>query len=482
MAKFKDLAFQRLLSASREKDKRRFRSPWRTQTQKKVQKATSAEKTKKKLERLAAKRTYQEALRDSHVEIVGMAEKLRQQFGKHSLEYYLQELMQTSRVNKKGKQTGHWNAFVSQEVKRRNENCEAGKTKLKAHELMTDISTAWHKMSKAEQVESTKETLAQLRDTREMRDVGTHNVPIAAFHDTRTTLLNVSEEIKKLHARTNLKVLLIGVRSNHEQYTRPFVLTTSDRVNDFMVLTQRETPNDFAIRLEGYCLSGVQGVTQNYVQELSHKRKKIATLITIKLREAASGKVARMNYQNFASITERFSLVIKGWPLKTFCAPSDISSRTELDILLNAWTNGTAWFYKMSRDEYNQWLKNPQQPSDLVPTPTTSELLSANTAIPDAAIPDTAGSDVPDATAPAGIVPDAHEPSPSDTSSTFMSRSTTSSAAPVTSNFVNVVQTSDGAFVNVTKKARKPRKDKGQPRKKRRMDLETADASLSNHT
>ncbi|KAG6819388.1 hypothetical protein H0H93_012294 [Arthromyces matolae] len=471
MAKVKTSAFQRLLSASRDKDKRRFRTPWRTRTRNKVQKATGAEKAKKKLERLTAKRTYQEALRDCHSEIAHMAEKLRQRFGKHSVDYYLQELMQTSRVNKKYKESGHWNAFVSQEAKRINDNRKDGEPRLKANKLMPEISAAWAKMSKEERIESTKDTLAELRERREMRNIGTHNVPISAFHDTRSTLTTIADEIQKLHERTKLEVLLIAVRSSREHYTRPFVLTTSDRVNDFMQLTLRETPDDFAMRFEGYCLSGVQGITRNYVQELSNKRKTISSLITIKLKEAASGTIARMNYQNFASITERFSLVIKGWPLKTFCPPSDISSRTELDILLNAWTNGTAYFYKMSRTEYNEWLENRDRSGELSITgrsnlPSASINVGANGSSVDTGSMETPSATV-DTDADAEVT--GHSTTHNPSSSPALSL-TEAAATPLTTNFVNLVQTSDGIVVQATKKARKPRKDKGQPRKKRRTE------------
>ncbi|KAG6819073.1 hypothetical protein H0H93_015742 [Arthromyces matolae] len=462
--KTKDSAFHRLLSASREKDKRRFRLPWRTRTQKKVQKATAAEKAKKKVERLAAKRSYQEALRDTRDKITHMAEELRQRFGKHSVKYYEQEIIQTSRLNKKQRAPGHWNAFVSQEVKRRNENRDPGEVRLKAHQMMTDISAAWRNMSDEQKIESTKETLKQLQETRELRDVGTHNVPISAFHDSRATLEKIGEEIQRLHTRTRLEVLLVAVRSSREHYTRPFVLATSDRVDDFMELTLRETANDFALRLEGYCLSGVQGVTRNYVQELSYKRKTIASLITIKLKEAASGTIARMNYQNFGSITERFSLVIKGWPLKTFCAPSDISSRTELDILLNAWTNGTAFFYKLSRTEYNEWLeKRDGQPS------AQAAISNESASHVSAPVDTSAGVDTSSIDAGTDAPDTENSPLPNNCLSSATS-STPPFSMPLTTNFVNMVQTSDGTVMQAAKKARKPRKDKGQPRKKRRTE------------
>lgn len=44
--------------------------------------------------------------------------------------------------------------------------------------------------------------MTELREVREMRDVGSHNVAISSFHDTRVTLELLDEEVRILfHCR-----------------------------------------------------------------------------------------------------------------------------------------------------------------------------------------------------------------------------------------------------------------------------------------
>ncbi len=49
------------------------------------------------------------------------------------------------------------------------------------------------------------------------------------------------------------------MRSNHEDYNPPFVFYTGDRVGTFFELISKNTIQDFAVKLEAYCISGVDG-------------------------------------------------------------------------------------------------------------------------------------------------------------------------------------------------------------------------------
>lgn len=64
--------------------------------------------------------SYQEALQNAQNEVVKLGEKLRAQFQKHTVSYYIEEIIQVSRRQKVKKDVGPWNAFVSMEVKRIN--------------------------------------------------------------------------------------------------------------------------------------------------------------------------------------------------------------------------------------------------------------------------------------------------------------------------------------------------------------------------
>lgn len=113
--------FQRLLSASRVTSTHQLRTPWRTRTKRVSIKLTPAEKAEKKARRQSEKTHYQEALQAAHAELWRIAEGLRNEFQKHSTQYYMEEITQISRLQKKQKIAGAWNAFVSKEVKRMNQ-------------------------------------------------------------------------------------------------------------------------------------------------------------------------------------------------------------------------------------------------------------------------------------------------------------------------------------------------------------------------
>lgn len=165
-----------------------------------------------------------------------------------------------------------------------------------------------------------------------------------------------------------------------------------------------------------------------------------------------------MYYQNFdTKITEKYGIIIKGWPLGQFCCPSDVKSRVELEVLFNAWKSGTAHFYKLSQQEYDEWLQRSLTPTPMIidsasalhdtnpgdgtnpgDVNSSSTAISANPAIPEQVMPPTLQA-----------VP-------------------TTAPGPLALNFVNMgVSGGDGTFVAVTKKVRQPRRDKGVPRGKR---------------
>ena len=70
-----------------------------------------------------------------------------------------------------------------------------GAQRKKANELMGPISDKWRTISNEECESYTEETVAALCDTRKMRELGSHNVPISSFHDVRVTLEKLEEEI-----------------------------------------------------------------------------------------------------------------------------------------------------------------------------------------------------------------------------------------------------------------------------------------------
>lgn len=67
--------------------------------------------------------------------------------------------------------------------------------KKKAHELSTQIKAEWAAMTETEREEATHAAVEKLKEAREMRKEGVHNVPITQFHDVRGTLSRIENEV-----------------------------------------------------------------------------------------------------------------------------------------------------------------------------------------------------------------------------------------------------------------------------------------------
>lgn len=70
-----------------------------------------------------------------------------------------------------------------------------------------------------------------------------------------------------------------------------------------------------------------------------------------------------MNYVNFhENIVLRYKIYIRGWPTNIpFIAPSLINSLPDLQTLADAWTNGTARWASLNKDELKQYQKNVEE-------------------------------------------------------------------------------------------------------------------------
>ena len=68
------------------------------------------------------KASYNEALDAAYAIVHAEAVKLKEQFGAHSEQYYMEEIMQLSRLGRKNRRSvNHWNVYLRNEVKRLND-------------------------------------------------------------------------------------------------------------------------------------------------------------------------------------------------------------------------------------------------------------------------------------------------------------------------------------------------------------------------
>jgi hypothetical protein len=62
-----------------------------------------------------------------------------------------------------------------------------------------------------------------------------------------------------LHARTSVEMVCFVVRSELEQYNKPFFFATSQHVESFFNTVLNTNLADLSLRLEAFVLSGIQG-------------------------------------------------------------------------------------------------------------------------------------------------------------------------------------------------------------------------------
>ncbi len=86
--------------------------------------------------------------------------------------------------------------------------------------------------------------------------------------------------------RTGDEICLIVVRSDTSHFNPPESFSTSQRVEDFFEASLNVPVSDVAARMEGYMVSGVQGVVRTYTQKLQKDKHDLAELIKDKLRKS----------------------------------------------------------------------------------------------------------------------------------------------------------------------------------------------------
>ena len=199
--------------------------------------------------------------------------------------------------------------------------------------------------------------------------------------------------------------------------------------------------------------------------------------------------VPRMYYTNFDSaITEKYHVIIEGWPLEKFCSPSDIASRNEVSVLMASFESGATRFRKLSPTEFKKWTEERLSPAvnsspdatdsssspSSDPTPTHETPVQSPSAPPLGSQESTSSpqesisNEEPGPSTGRVSDPDFENIPPQSTVPAKRKQGHAerpSSRHPLTNTFINAgVTSSNGATVMVNAKARKPRADKGKKR------------------
>ena len=72
-------------------------------------------------------------------------------------------------------------------------------------------------------------------------------------------LTQVPSQLEELHGRTNNEFLLIAVRTRIEDLNPPYVFYSGERVADCMKTLTKHSVQDVAVKMEAYCLRGLEG-------------------------------------------------------------------------------------------------------------------------------------------------------------------------------------------------------------------------------
>ncbi|KAF9068256.1 hypothetical protein BDP27DRAFT_1166056, partial [Rhodocollybia butyracea] len=286
------------------------------------------------------------------------AAEIHERFPQLSVDLIVTDIFQSERLQSATKDVGRYSAFVSLESKRLNAEVPEGQPRRKVHEMSSEIAAKWREMSEEEKDVATKGELAHLRDRRANKEIGEHRVPAAAAHDSFLTLERVQENLERLNIRTGDEHLLISTRGSNKVFHKPFVFASSDRVVEFFNNAYKDVPTEMGYRMDAFMVSGVEGLARTQVQVLTKLKKDISQLIFRKLRKNALAGLRLDEWFTsvfIESITRRYGIIVKNWPLPEFKNPSSVGTKTELDILWNAWNTDATHFYRMTSSEHSEW-------------------------------------------------------------------------------------------------------------------------------
>ncbi|KDQ18598.1 hypothetical protein BOTBODRAFT_185150 [Botryobasidium botryosum FD-172 SS1] len=359
------------------------RTSWRTRTKKAIKK-TAAEKRLARARNRKEREEYAEERQKARDWLQAHAEHLRTRFGKRTVEWYLEDMLQQRRMDKQRRRVNPWNAYLAQEGKRINsERAVQGLERLSLNDLVAQVKPVWQAMTPAKKEEATIEAIPSLKEVRDMKTTSMHNVAIHAFNDVRANVQAMEEASIALHARTRAIGFSLWVRSSDCALNAPYSYATCTKAEEFFNNVYGTSLSEISTKFEAFCLSGMEGIKKSNAKELLELKAKTRVIIESKLAEAAGVDKIRMVYATFGQqITAKYGLVIEHWPLPRFCCPSDVGSAMEVNLLYTAWKTETTKFRKLSAAELDAWFAVRAEAAATAAITTTPAPATTPTAVP----------------------------------------------------------------------------------------------------
>ncbi|TFY52031.1 hypothetical protein EVJ58_g10238 [Rhodofomes roseus] len=294
---------------------------------------------------------------------------------------------------------------------------------------------------------------------------GHHGRRLNSCNDSNATLDLVTE--LDMADRTGTQSVTFSARDSAEAYNRPRIIFTTPHIPDFFKLTNNNTSlTDYVMQLEAFLIGGFDLMLGNYSKRTLNLKKECVGLIRDQLCTATGGRCNKMNYVNFDTITAEFGVVLQGWPLKTWCSPSDISLQLEVQLLLNYLQSGTTHFRKLTTDKLKEWKMVRAMgavAAMMQPGPSAKPIMESAQDV----------GDVSSTATPEPVPTDNRDGDDGDDSVTHK-RKRADTFINITAAVVNGANTIDGSQLTVAKKQRKVQKDKGQKRGPRKSSSKAA--------
>ena len=159
------------------------------------------------------RRECQDALEEAHAMIRGLAEGLKNRFGKYSVDHYFNDLIHRAHRLRLVRRVSGWNAYQKCELERMKSKLvlifivdslrcallgEAGDnaSQINLTEVNKQISENWKALSPTQCEDITAEWIKKIEEQREGKKLVAHSVPLNAFHDARSTIQSVETQVR----------------------------------------------------------------------------------------------------------------------------------------------------------------------------------------------------------------------------------------------------------------------------------------------
>ncbi|TFY68912.1 hypothetical protein EVJ58_g718 [Rhodofomes roseus] len=343
-----------------------IKKPWRHQSkpspavEANMSLTEKARRSAARAERRQQKSSLNTDLENIRAEMRRHAEALREKYGMNTVDWFYKTIMQQTGKASFKRKPSLWNAWQRGELARRNAARSEGTPRLKLSDVKTELSTSWNTMTNSEKVAATKDYLPELEEARENRKFIKHNTEMAAHSDGQKTLATVQVILQSLAERCGIKTMVVAVRERATQLFSPWMFSTSPRLPHFFELILKTSIQEIMCRLEGYSVSGVEGLVDDHIRQTKDLKAYLVELIRQKLdvliKEKRLEPIPRIFYINFEkNMTLPHHVELKGWPLKELCCPSDIKSRTEVELVVQGLQNGTTYWKYLEGEDWKAW-------------------------------------------------------------------------------------------------------------------------------